>query len=161
MKHVSDVMIKMRLDISALWKKVIEVGFFHLLSANLFIQLAGFSGQIFLTRWLTVEEIGRLKVLQSFTAIFVLLATVGMNTAILQKCAEQPTVELKNLYLLTGIKISLYSSVFVTIVVFVLADMQLISNNPAINQAMKTYCLIVPSMVINGVLVVYWQALKK
>ncbi|WP_243521416.1 oligosaccharide flippase family protein [Bacillus pseudomycoides] len=161
MKHVSDVMIKMRLDISALWKKVIDVGFFHLLSANLFIQLAGFSGQIFLTRWLTVEEIGRLKVLQSFTAIFVLLATVGMNTAILQKCAEQPTVELKNLYLLTGIKISLYSSVFVTIVVFVLADMQLISNNPAINQAMKTYCLIVPSMVINGVLVVYWQALKK
>lgn len=47
MKQVNGVIVKMRLDIYMLWKKIIEVGFFHLLSANVFIQLAGFSGQIF------------------------------------------------------------------------------------------------------------------
>ncbi|WJE83129.1 flippase [Bacillus sp. DX3.1] len=161
MKQVNGVIVKMRLDIYMLWKKIIEVGFFHLLSANVFIQLAGFSGQIFLTRWLTVEEIGRIKVLQSFTAIFVLLATVGMNTAILQKCAEQQGEERKRWYFLVGIKISLCSALFLTSIVFILADVQLISKDRLINEAMKMYCLLIPSMVINGILVVYWQAQKK
>ncbi len=45
-------------------------GFFHLLTANLLIQVVAFASQLFVAGILSPEDIGRIKVIQTFLSVF-------------------------------------------------------------------------------------------
>ena len=101
--------------------KGIKAGFFHLLFANILLQIAGFGSQIFLTRILPVEDIGRIRVLQSFLSIFLMLATLGINTTILKLCSTDNDESEKLKIFKNGIVISLFTSFGVVLVVWILS----------------------------------------
>lgn len=142
-------------------KGAFKKGFFHLLSANLLLQISAFGMQIFLTRILSVEDIGRIKVLQSFNAIIIIIAGLGINTAILKLCSENIDLSEKNKIFINGVKLNIISSAIVIPIVFLLSFNKLISSDILINNALMYYSLIVPILVINDIFISYLQAQKK
>ena len=70
--------------IENMWKK----GFFHLLLAKYFGQFVTFSSQILVAWILMPDDIGRLKVMQSFITIAVIFGGFGFNTSVLKLCSE-------------------------------------------------------------------------
>jgi O-antigen/teichoic acid export membrane protein len=143
-------------------KKSFRLGFFHLLSANLFLQIAGFGMQIFLTRMLLEVDIGRIKILQSFIAIIIILAGLGVNTAILKLCSENTNDDKKQIIFINGFKIILVIATFITVIVYLISSFStMLSRDVIVNTAMKYYCLQVPFIVLNDLGIAYLQAQKK
>lgn len=141
--------------------KGIKVGFFHLLSANILLQIAGFGSQIFLTRILPVEDIGRIRVLQSFLAIFLILATSGINTTILKLCSTDNDETEKLKIFKNSIIISLFTSLGVVLAVWFLSFNNFLSKDRVINEQMSFFILQVPIMVFNSIVLSYLQAQQK
>ncbi|KYD19071.1 oligosaccharide flippase family protein [Saccharococcus caldoxylosilyticus] len=153
--------LNFKLIFSSIITKGIKAGFFHLLFANILLQIAGFGGQIFLTRILPVEDIGRIRVLQSFLSIFLMLATLGINTTILKLCSTDNDETEKLKIFKNSIIISLFTSFGVVIVVWFLSFNDLLSKDQIINQQMSLFILQVPIMVLNSIVLSYLQAQQK
>ncbi|NOV00008.1 flippase [Paenibacillus planticolens] len=151
----------MRGKIIQLMNKALKMGFFHLLSANLLLQIAGFGGQILLTRIVPVDDIGRIRVVQSFFGIITILASAGVSTTILKLCSEKITEKTKNEILNQGILICTITSVLSIIVVFVIARLGGFSNDNAINSIMQLYMLLIPLFAFTNLFVAYLQSQKK
>jgi len=65
-----------------------QKGFFHLLSANLLIQVVAFFSQLFVAGILSPDDIGRIKVIQTFLSIFSVVAGMGFSSSTLKLCSE-------------------------------------------------------------------------
>lgn len=138
-----------------------KVGFFHLLSANILLQIAGFGGQIFLTRVLSIEDIGRIRVLQSFLSVLLIIATLGMNTTILKFCSEDILKKEKHTILKASIFVSMIISIIVMIFTVIAAFLGLLSNDEILNQQMVIYILQVPFLVLNSLGMAYLQSQQR
>jgi O-antigen/teichoic acid export membrane protein len=64
-------------------------GFFHLFSANTLIHVIEFGSQLFVAWILLADDIGRIKSLQTFASVGVIIAGLGFNTSILKLCSEK------------------------------------------------------------------------
>ena len=63
-------------------------GFFHLLFANFFIQFVGFGSQFVVAWFLTPEELGQIKIMQTYLSVVLLFTTLGFTTSTLKLCSE-------------------------------------------------------------------------
>ncbi|HDR8049641.1 TPA: oligosaccharide flippase family protein, partial [Bacillus cereus] len=138
-----------------------EKGFVHLLSANFLLQIAGFGGQIFLTRILSVEDIGRLKVLQSFLSNLTIIAGLGLNVAILKMCSEKISIQQKQRLFEDGFKVTAIFSVLITLLTLIIAGFGGFSSDIQINNLMKIYAFQIPFLSISAYFVAYLQSQKK
>ncbi|MDC6158982.1 flippase [Bacillus albus] len=141
--------------------KALKIGFVHLLSANFLLQIAGFGGQIFLTKILSVEDIGRIKVLQSFLSNLIIIAGLGLNIAILKLCSENVSQERKMGLFKAGFRISLYFSIVMTAITICLAIFNVFSSDNSINELMKYYAIQIPFLVMGAYFASYLQSQKK
>lgn len=71
-----------------LFQGVAKKGFFHLFSANVFIYLFGFASQFFVAGFLTVEQLGQIRILQTYLSFAVLFSVFGFNTSVVKLCSE-------------------------------------------------------------------------
>lgn len=71
-----------------LFRSVAKKGFFHLFSANVFIFLFGFASQFFVAGFLSVEQLGQIRILQTYLSFAVLFSVFGFNTSIVKLCSE-------------------------------------------------------------------------
>lgn len=131
-----------------------KIGFFHLLSANLLIQIAGFGGQVFLTRILDVEEIGAIKVMQSYLNIIVIIASLGLNTAVLKLCSED-NIEKEKINIFN---ISFIITIVSSIALVILVELFLLGDILKVDSILKIYVLLVPFLSATNLIVVYFQA---
>jgi len=139
-----------------------EIGFFHLMSANLLLQIAGFGMQIVLARILSPEDITRISVLQSFYMTLILLSQLGVSVAIVKLCSEDISTKQREELMVTGIKINAITSGLVLGVSFIIASLGLFSpSDPAINQLMKIYMFQVPFVVLVSLFTSYFQSQSK
>jgi O-antigen/teichoic acid export membrane protein len=137
----------------------LKIGFFHLLSANVILQIAGFGMQFFLTRLLTQKEIGYIAILQNFLVIMVLIAGFGISTSIVKMCSEKITDGKKQSLLLTGTKFNLITSIVFVTFVMVGTFFNLFSSSEAIvNWAMRVYILQLPFMILNELAMSYLKS---
>ncbi|MGG1322268.1 oligosaccharide flippase family protein [Priestia megaterium] len=128
-----------------------KAGFMHLLSANLLIQITGFGGQIFLTRILSVEDIGTIKVYQSILNILMIIASLGLNTAVLKLCSENlEQKERINIFNITLIFTLICSAIIVIISIIFYSD-----------NLLKVYILLIPILSITNLVVIYLQSQQK
>ncbi|MGF9964009.1 polysaccharide biosynthesis C-terminal domain-containing protein [Bacillus rhizoplanae] len=148
-------------NINYIKEKAMKIGFVHLLSANFLLQIAGFGGQIFLTKILSVEDIGRIKVLQSFLSNLIIIAGLGLNVAVLKLCSEKISEERKLDLFKGGFRISLYFSILITLLTIILACFNVISSDNQINDIMRYYALQIPFLVIGAYFAAYLQSQKK
>lgn len=71
-----------------LFRGVAKKGFFHLFSANIFIYLFSFASQFFVASFLTVEQLGQIRILQTYLSFAVLFSVFGFNTSVIKICSE-------------------------------------------------------------------------
>ncbi|MDD3692163.1 MAG: oligosaccharide flippase family protein [Bacteroidales bacterium] len=69
-------------------KSAEKKGFFHLFLANALIQLFGFGSQFLVAWFLDVEELGQIKIIQTYFSVAVMFSTFGFNTSVLKLCSE-------------------------------------------------------------------------
>lgn len=137
--------------VSKMINNAIKIGFIHLLSANLLIQIAGFGGQIFLTRILNVEDIGTIKVLQSHLSILVVIASLGLNTAVLKLASEDISKrEQKNIFNISLLLTIISSFTLIAVVYFF-----------NIFGTFKFYVFLLPILCITNLVIIYLQSQQK
>lgn len=139
------------------FKLASNVGFLHLLSANLLIQIAGFGGQIFLTRILSLEDIGTIKILQSYLNILIIIASLGLNTAILKLCSEDIGKPEKRQIFTIGFLITGITSIVLIFIVTILIDFSIVR----VNNLLKTYVYLIPVITLTNLIIVYLQSQQK
>ncbi|WP_052131498.1 flippase [Planococcus sp. CAU13] len=150
-------MSKIKSDFLKLYRLANKVGFLHLLSANMLIQIAGFGGQIFLTRILSVEDIGTIKVMQSYLNILVILATFGLNTSVLKLCSEKVNEDEKKSIFSISLFISLFSSLALILGFIILNKLSLLK----VDNLFVVYILLIPFLSITNIVMVYLQSQEK
>ncbi|MDD2899056.1 MAG: oligosaccharide flippase family protein [Desulfuromonadaceae bacterium] len=138
-----------------------EKGFFHLLSVNLMLQFLSFGSSLFVSKYLSPVELGEIKIIQSYSNFFLLIASYGYATAILKFCSE--SIENEQKYGL--FRHSLFQSIKTTgisiAILFIVAYWNIISPSPHINFWLAVYAAIIPFAVFTNQAVVLLQAIKK
>lgn len=152
--NIWDSLIKL---VNTLWYK----GFVHLLSANIITLIFGFASQLFIAWILSPEDIGRIKIMQTWLGIFTILAGVGFNASVLKLCSEKrPSGESVFLY-----KVSLgYTMISVLLtygIIALVASVNLFSPDRVINRYMIIICISLIPMTISAVYMSYLQARQK
>ncbi|MBI2280587.1 MAG: oligosaccharide flippase family protein [Bacteroidetes bacterium] len=141
---------------------VYSKGFFHLFSANSLIHLIEFGSQLFVAWILLADDIGRIKSLQTFAAVGVIIAGLGFNTSILKLCSEKNvTNDEKQTLFASAIKTTLLFSFLTVLLGIILSYFNLISNDTLTNNLFIYYCLSIPLLALNNLLIAYYQALKE
>ena len=152
-----DSLKKVRESIQDAYKK----GFFHLFSANSLIHLIEFGSQFIVAWILLAEDVGRIKSFQSFTAVAVVVSGLGFNSSVLKLCSEKGRTFLdKQILFSSAIKSTLLFSCLIVVVIFVLTNYGLISNDAVTNKLFIYYALSVPLVALNSLIIAYFQALK-
>jgi O-antigen/teichoic acid export membrane protein len=138
-----------------------EKGFFHLLSVNLLAQALGLGTILVVAKFLSPEELGEVRILQSYTALIIAVAAFGYDTAILKVCSEPRPVHeraailrlgLGRVALATGVSLTVYAALILT---------GLLASSVRLAHWMLVYATVVPFAVLGSILMVYLQALKK
>lgn len=75
-------------NLKSFFKDIHRKGFFYLLSANVLVQILGFCTQLYLGWLLAPEDIGRIKILLTFTTIATTLGGLSFHVSILKLCSE-------------------------------------------------------------------------
>ncbi len=70
------------------FRNIQQKGFFHLLSANVLIQIVAFASQLFVAFILAPDDMGRIKIIQTYLSIFSVVAGMGFNSSTLKLCSE-------------------------------------------------------------------------
>ena len=136
-------------------------GFFHLLSANFLINLFGFGSQLFVAKFLSSTDLGRIKTMQSFISLAVIIGGFGLNTAVLKLCSENKSLDEKKLILKENLKFSFIGTFVVIIIMAWLALRGYLSPDVAINRWMLLFMFSIPSAIFTSLFICYIQALKK
>lgn len=148
--------------ITSIFNDIHTKGFFHLFSANALIHLIEFGSQLFVAWILLADDIGRIKSLQTFAAVGVIIAGLGFNTSILKLCSEKETSHKeKQILFASAIKSTLIFSFFTVLLGVILSYFNLISNDVLTNNLFIYYCLTIPLIALNNLLIAYYQALKE
>ncbi len=153
--------LSIKKKIKSTLNRISKIGFFHLLSANLILQIVGLGIQIFLARILSVDDIGRIRIIQSFISIATIIAGLGVNTAILKLCSEDIDNNKKKIIFINGIKFNFITSLVVLIVCIICSVTNIYSADNIINMSLRYYSVIIPFSVFNDLGIVYLQSQKK
>ncbi|MBO6576730.1 MAG: oligosaccharide flippase family protein [Rhodothermales bacterium] len=136
-------------------------GLVELISANFLMQFVGFGLLILLPRLVTEAEIGQIKLLQTWTDLLVIVAGLGMNTAILKLCSDRrPVGEKQALLRFASVRTAAWS-VAVVALVWMIAQTGLLSSDPVVSRWLPVYAVIVPFSALALLAAAYLQALKE
>lgn len=98
-------------EVKNLLKASNQKGFFHLFSANAMIQLFAFATQMLVAWFLLPEDIGRIKFIQSYLVIFLIVGSLGFNISTLKFCSEKNSTQRKIDFLQTSLFFTVLSSI--------------------------------------------------
>ncbi|MCE5332366.1 MAG: oligosaccharide flippase family protein [Bacteroidales bacterium] len=151
------------------WSKYIEQlisdirkkGFFHLLSANLMIQLVAFASQLFVAGILSPEDIGRIKIIQTFLSVFSVVAGMGFNASTLKLCSENRTKEEGLQLFRSALAFTLISTITIYTVVLILNVFGVFSSDTLIQWLIPIGLFPLISNSLFMVFVSYFQATKQ
>ncbi|MDD4969660.1 MAG: oligosaccharide flippase family protein [Paludibacter sp.] len=136
-------------------------GFFHLLSANLLIQVVAFGSQLFVAGILSPGDIGRIKIVQTYLTIFSIVAGMGFNSSTLKLCSENRTEEEKKSFLQSALLLTIISTISLYIIILILNFYGLFSSDKLIQWLIPLGLFPIISNSVFMVFVSYFQAIKK
>lgn len=149
-------------------EKIIEMlkfsdkrGFFHLLTANLLIQVVAFASQLFVAGILSPEDIGRIKIIQTFLSVFSVIGGMGFNASTLKLCSENKTDIEKYKLLYSGVVFTLVSTLFLYLIVLLINAFGLFSKDLLITWLIPLGLFPLISNSLFGVFTAYFQSIKK
>ncbi len=136
-------------------------GFFDLLSVNFLTQFLGFGSILLVAKFVTPVELGNIKILQSYTAIFAILAGFGFNAAVLKVCAEDRPDQERAGILRMALKRAGITTAVTLLLVTVLALAGVISPSRDLSLWLIVYACTIPLQVLTSIFLVFLQAQKK
>jgi O-antigen/teichoic acid export membrane protein len=149
-------------------EKIIELlkfgdkkGFFHLLTANLLIQVVAFASQLFVAGILNPEDIGRIKIILTFLSVFSVIGGMGFNASTLKLCSENKTDLEKYKLLYSGVIFTLVSTIFLYLIVLLINAFGLFSKDHLITLLIPLGLFPLISNSLFGVFTAYFQSIKK
>jgi O-antigen/teichoic acid export membrane protein len=138
-----------------------QKGFFHLLTANLLIQIVAFASQLFVAGILAPDDIGRIKIIQTYLSIFSILAGMGFSGSTLKLCSENRTSDEKSALFRSALFFTLLSTVSLYIIVLILNLFHVFSPDKLIQWLIPLGLFPVISNSLFMIFVSYFQATKR
>jgi len=138
-----------------------QKGFFHLLSANLLIQVVSFASQLFVAGILSPDDIGRIKIIQTYLSIFSIVAGMGFNSSTLKLCSENRTTEEKNSLFQSALFFTILSTICLYVIILILNIFGLFSSDKLIRWLIPLGLFPIISNSIFMIFVSFFQASKK
>lgn len=139
----------------------LKLGFHHILTVNSLGTILGLASQLFVVWLLTAEEIGQIRIMQSFLSYAVLIGGLGFNSSTLKLCSEnRPDGEIVYLYK----KALLYSaglSIITLLGFIVLNHFDLLIQNKKFENLLSLFLLSVFPLVINSIDSYYLQSRRE
>ncbi len=142
-------------------RSIYEKGFFHLLSANFLYQFLGFGILLIVAKFLTPAELGEIRILQAYIAVFTIFAAFGISTAVLKTCSEQRPESEREAILKSGFRRAILTTVLSLVILSVLALSGALISTRQLAMWLMVYALVIPFSVSTEILFSYLQALKK
>jgi len=137
-----------------------QKGFFHLLSANILIQIVAFASQLFVAGILLPDDIGRIKIIQTYLSVFSIIAGMGFNTSVLKLCSENSSPEIKKRLLESSLLFTIISSVSLYFIVIILNLFGIFSSDKLIKYLIPMGLFPMISNSVFMVFISYFQAIK-
>ncbi|MCF6269622.1 MAG: oligosaccharide flippase family protein [Melioribacteraceae bacterium] len=144
-----------------LFENVKEKGFFHLLSANFFINFFAFGSQLIVAWILTPTQIGQIKILQTYVAIAVLFANFGFESSVLKLCSETYSIKTKQLFYKSAAFFTIGTALVTYAIVYVVSNFDVVSKDVFIISWFPIFLLAILPLAFNTLNFNYLQALKK
>jgi len=138
-----------------------QKGFFHLLSANLLIQVVSFASQLFVAGILSPDDMGRIKIIQTYLTIFSIVAGMGFNSSTLKLCSENRTTEEKKSLFQSALFFTILSTICLYVIILILNKFGLFSSDKLIQWLIPLGLFPIISNSIFMVFVSFFQASKK
>lgn len=148
------------LDTGRFLQQVRLKGFFHLLSANVLIQVVGFASQLFVAGILVPDDLARIKIIQTYLAIFSIVAGMGLNASTLKLCSEGRSADENRRYFNTAFFFTLISSVTIYTLLLIINQLGLISSDRLIKLLLPLGLFPLISNSLFMLLMAYFQAGK-
>ncbi len=155
---MSNLLIKYIFD---LWQNVKNKGFFHLLTANYLTQLVSFVSVLIVAKILSPTELGEVKILQSYTTIFIIVAGFGFNTVVLKFCSEKRSQNNRLVILRYALGRSQITTLLTLLGILVLSLTGVVTSSKELSTWLIIYSLTLPPIVFTTILLTFLQALKK
>lgn len=144
-----------------LLRNMTEKGFFHLLSANVFIQVAGFASQFVVAWVLQPSDLGRIKILQTYTNLASILAGLGFNTSVLKLCSETGPLLEKRFLFWQGVKYTAIGATCVLALFNATNYVVRLSDDPQVVWYLYLYSPVLVMLAVTNLQNAYFQALKE
>ena len=138
-----------------------QKGFFHLLSANLLIQVVAFFSQLFVAGILSPDDIGRIKVIQTFLSIFSVVAGMGFSSSTLKLCSENRSTEDQTALFRSALFFTILSTVSMYIIILILNLFGIFSSDKLIQWLIPLGLFPIITNTLFIVFISYFQAIKK
>ncbi len=147
--------------IKSMLKSVSSKGFFNLLTANVLIQIVAFASQLFVAGILSPDDVGRIKILQTWLSIFSILGSMGFSSSTLKLCSENRTkAELSSIFR-SGLSFTLITTLSSYAIVLVINQFEWISRDTAIRSLIPLAMLPLISNAFFALYVAYYQSQKE
>lgn len=141
-------------------RNVADKGFFHLFTSQGLIVIAGFASQLFVAGILEPEDIGRIKIMQTYIGLASFIGGLGFNTSLLKLVSTNIAEKEKIKYFNLSLFVTLISFFIIYIVLYFLNQMDLISHDPVIKKLFPYYALFLLPLGIQSMHMAYYQAKK-
>jgi len=138
-----------------------EKGFFHLLSANMLIQVVAFASQLFVAGILAPDDMGRIKIIQTYLSIFSVVAGMGFNASTLKLCSENRTSEEQSTLIRSALFFTILSTISLYFIILILNLFSAFSSDKFIQWLIPLGLFPIISNSLFMVYVSYFQATKK
>lgn len=147
--------------LNALFKSAREKGFFHLLSVNFLTQFFAFGTVVLVAKFVNPKELGDIRILQSYAAVFIVLAGFGYTTSLLRHCANGLAKAERDYIISSSLLRTFYASLAAYGLLAVLAQSGVLVADPALVWWLLLYGLTIPLAATTNLLIVSYQALKR
>jgi len=112
---------------------IYKKGFFHLLSGNFMLIVTSFLGYLIIAYFLSPDDIGRIKTLQTYASILVIIGTLGLNVSTLKLCSDSKYADKSNQLFSVALKYVIITSGIVYLISIFLAQNHFFSNDIIVN----------------------------
>ncbi|MDD3322401.1 MAG: oligosaccharide flippase family protein [Paludibacter sp.] len=144
-----------------LLQNIRQKGFFHLLSANLLIQVVAFASQLFVAGILAPDDIGRIKIIQTYLSIFIIFAGMGFSSSTLKLCSENRSIDERNTLFRSALFFTILSTILLYLIILILNYYSVFSSDKLIKLILPLGLFPIISNSLFVVFASYFQAIKK
>ncbi|NGP88319.1 oligosaccharide flippase family protein [Fodinibius halophilus] len=146
----------------SLFNNIKDKGFFHFLSSNFVVHFVTFLSQLIVAHLLTPEDIGRIKLLQVYTNLGVIIAGAGFPVAILKICSgpKRSDQEKTDVYI-KGVLFTTLFSGLVICAIMIGSYFQIFSIDPEVNTLFYVYGFLVLPLALNKLFISVYQSKKQ